>query len=68
MIVWRLTEQQADQVFNALGQQPFYQVNGLFNELLRQAREQQQQQQQQPQTGPQEPPPPVQHVNGAAAP
>ena len=62
MIVWTLTEQQADQVFNALGQQPFYQVNGLFNMLLQQARDQQ------PQTGPQEPPPPVQHVNGAAAP
>lgn len=62
MIIWHLTEQQADQVFNALGQQPFYQVNGLFNELLRQAREQQ------PQTGPQEPAPAVQHVNGAVAP
>lgn len=63
MIIWTLTEQQADQVFNALGQQPFYQVNGLFNELLRQARAQQE-----PQTGPQEVPSPVQHVNGAAAP
>lgn len=67
MIVWRLTEQQADQVFNALGQQPFYQVNGLFNMLLQQAREQQVQASQ-PQTGEQEPPAPVQHVNGAAAP
>jgi len=62
VIVWTLTEQQADQVFNALGQQPFYQVNGLFNMLLQQAREQQ------PQTGAQEPPAPVQNVNGAAAP
>jgi len=62
VIVWTLTEQQADQVFNALGQQPFYQVNGLFNMLLQQARDQQ------PQTGAQEPPAPIQHVNGAAAP
>ena len=37
MIHWMLTEQQADQILAALGQQPFIQVQGLIGELIRQA-------------------------------
>jgi len=40
MIKWTVTEQQADQVLTALGHQPFLQVNGLINELLKQAQAQ----------------------------
>ena len=77
MIVWKLTEQHADQVLTALGHRPFLEVNGLIQELLKQA-QQQQPGQQIPQTGPQEQPQmqaaqnaagiPVQLVNGAVAP
>ena len=37
MIRWTLTEQQADQVLNALGHRPFIEVQGLIQELLKQA-------------------------------
>jgi hypothetical protein len=48
MIVWTITEQQADQVLNALSHRPFLEVSGLIQLLLKQA---QQQAPQQPQTG-----------------
>ena len=37
MITWNLTEQQADQVLNALGHRPFIEVQGLIGELIKQA-------------------------------
>jgi len=49
MITWNLTEQQADQVLNALAQRPFVEVNGLIGVLMQQAQEQQQANQQQAQ-------------------
>jgi hypothetical protein len=50
MIVWKLTEQQADQVLAALQYRPFIEVNGLIGVLMQQA-QQQQQEATQPQTG-----------------
>lgn len=58
MLRFTLTEQQTDQVLNALGQLPFLQVNGLINTLLKQAQSQQQEQQQ-PQQAVGEPAPAV---------
>ena len=45
MIRWTLTEQQADQILNALGQRPFLEVNGLIGVLMQQAQKQQIEQQ-----------------------
>ena len=37
MIRWNITEQQADQILNVLGQRPFVEVAGLIQNLLQQA-------------------------------
>jgi hypothetical protein len=71
MIVWKLTEQHADQVLTALGHRPFLEVNGLIQELLKQAQQQQPAQQvEQPQMQAAQNAAgiPVQLVNGAVAP
>lgn len=47
MIRFTLTEPQADQILNALGQMPFLQVNGLINELLKQVHSQREERQKQ---------------------
>lgn len=69
MIHWKLTEQQADVVLNALGQRPFLEVQGLIGVLMTQAQEQQQRASPllDSQTGSGgDAGLPVQHINGAA--
>jgi len=54
MITFNVTEQQADQILNALGQRPYIESVGLIGVLMQQAQQQQQKAQEQEQ---------VQHSN-----
>jgi len=49
MLTFTVTEQQADQILNALGQRPYIESVGLIGVLMQQAQEQQQANQQQAQ-------------------
>ena len=71
MIQFNVTEQQADQILNALAQRPFIEVQGLIGVLMQQAQEQQKAKEQQtPQTAPRDypGPPPLSAVANGCAP